>query len=215
MMIDQERLTVAADGNLMRKTPAYDLIENMTQHHFQWDTEWYYNTTTNMSAYYSETTFASRERVEVLRKQTRYTIQSVQHNPGPGHPNTFYYLDSDESDDDEPSEMIEDQKSIHHLSGSPTLSDPVVASLSPSLTPTRDSDSILEETNTLLPHHDSTSPKVDDDIFDPKGDIRLLERLLNLDSTKDLPPLHELNNEIFNPEGDILILENLLKDDLS
>ncbi|GKA37427.1 reverse transcriptase domain-containing protein [Tanacetum coccineum] len=217
-MIDQERLMVAAGGNFMRKTPqeAYDLIENMTQHHFQWDAEVYYNTTTDMSAYYSETTFASRERVEVLGKQTGYTIQSVQHNPGPGHPNTFYYSDSDESDDDEPSEMIEDQKSIHHLSGSPTpSSDPVVASLSPSLTPTGDSDSILEETDTLLPHHDSTSPEVNDDIFDPEGDIRLLERLLNLDSTKDLPPPHELNNEIFDPEGDILILENLLKDDPS
>ncbi|GKC22393.1 hypothetical protein Tco_1024543 [Tanacetum coccineum] len=47
------------------------------------------------------------------------------------------------------------------------------------------------------------------------GDIRLLERLLNLDSTKDLPPPHELNNEIFDPEEDILILENLLKDDPS
>ncbi|GJT06360.1 hypothetical protein Tco_0840822 [Tanacetum coccineum] len=85
--------------------------------------------------------------------------------------------------------------------------------LSPSLTPIGDSDSILEETDTLLPHHDSTSPEVDDDIFDPEGDIRLLERLLNLDSTKDLPPPHELNNEIFDPGGDILILENLLKDD--
>ncbi|GKC54229.1 hypothetical protein Tco_1076974, partial [Tanacetum coccineum] len=91
----------------------------------------------------------------------------------------------------------------------------VVASLSPSLNPTGDSDSILEETDTLLPHHDSTSPEVDDDIFDPDGDIRLLERLLNLDSTKDLPPPHELNNEIFDPEGYILILENLLKDDPS
>ncbi|GJW83050.1 reverse transcriptase domain-containing protein [Tanacetum coccineum] len=123
-MIDQERLMVAAGGNFMRKTPqeAYDLIENMTQHHFQWDAEVYYNTTTDMSAHYSETTFASRERVEVLGKQTGYTIQSVQHNPGPGHPNTFYYSDSDESDDEEPSEMIEDQKLIHHLSGSPTPS---------------------------------------------------------------------------------------------
>ncbi|GKC79515.1 hypothetical protein Tco_1130289 [Tanacetum coccineum] len=155
---------VAADGNFMQKTPqeAYDLIENMTQHHFQWDAEVYY---------------------------------------------------SDESDDDEPSEMIGDQKSIHHLSGSPTpSSDPVVTSLSPSLTPTGDSDSILEETDTLLPHHDSTSPEVDDDILDPEEDICLLERLLNLNSTKDLPPPHELNNEIFNPEGDIFILENLLKD---
>ncbi|GKE46302.1 hypothetical protein Tco_1477560, partial [Tanacetum coccineum] len=169
-----------------------------------------------MSAHYSETTFSSRERVEVIGKQTGYTIQSVQHNLGPGHPNTFYYSDSDESDDDEPSKMIEDQKSIHHLSGSPTpSSDPVVASLSPSLPPTRDSDSILEETDTLLPHHDSTSLEVDDDIFDPEEDIRLVERLLNLDSTKDVPPPHELNNEIFDPKGDILILENLLKDDPS
>ncbi|GJV63141.1 hypothetical protein Tco_1473969 [Tanacetum coccineum] len=157
-----------------------------------------------------------KERVEVLGKQTGYTIQSVQHNPGPGHPNTFYYSDSDESHDNEPSKMTEDQKSIHHLSGSPTpSSDHVVASLSHSLTPTRDSDSILEETDTLLPHHDSTSPEVDDDIFDPKGDIRLLERLLHLDSTKDIPPPHKLSNEIFDLEEDILILENLLKNEPS
>ncbi|GKB64275.1 hypothetical protein Tco_0920461 [Tanacetum coccineum] len=108
---------VAVGGNFIRKTPqeTYNLIENMTQHHFQWDAELYYNTTTDMSAHYFETTFASRERVEVLGKQTRYTIQSVQHNPGPGHPNTFYYSDSDESGDDEPSEMIKDQNLIHHL----------------------------------------------------------------------------------------------------
>ncbi|GJV25836.1 hypothetical protein Tco_1378531 [Tanacetum coccineum] len=169
---------VAVGGNFMRKTPqeAYDLIKNMTQHHFQWDAKLYYNTTTNMSAHHSETTFALRERVEVLGKQTRYTIQSVQHNPGPGHPNTFYYLDSDESDDDEPVEMIEDQKSIHHLSGSLTpSSDHVVASLSPSLTPTRDSDSILEETDTLLPHHDSTSPE-DEPLEANKSEINPLIR---------------------------------------
>ncbi|GJX09855.1 reverse transcriptase domain-containing protein [Tanacetum coccineum] len=135
-MIDQERLMVAAGGNFMRKTPqeAYDLIENMTHHHFQWDAELYYNTTTDMSAHYSETTFALRERVEDLGKLTGYTIQSVQHNPGA------------------------DQKSIHHLSGSPTpFSDLVIASLSHSLTPTGDSDSILEETHSFL-IIDSTSP---------------------------------------------------------
>ncbi|GKF05885.1 hypothetical protein Tco_0036553, partial [Tanacetum coccineum] len=114
------------------------------------------------------------------------------------------------SDDDEPSEMIEDQKSIHHLSGSLTpSSDPVVASLSLSLTPTGDCDSILEETDTLLPHHDSTSPKVDADIFDLEGDILFLEGLLNDEISSDLPHL-ELNND---PEGDILFLENLLKDE--
>ncbi|GJR43332.1 hypothetical protein Tco_1311435 [Tanacetum coccineum] len=157
-----------------------------------------------MSAHYSKTTFASRERVEVLGKQTGYTIQSVQHNPRLGHPNTFYYSDSNESDDDEPVEMIEDQKSIHHLSGSLTpSSDPVFASLSLSLPPTGDSDSILEETDTLLPHHDSTSPEVDDDNFDKEGDIIFLEGLLNDEISSDLPPL-QLNND---PEGDILFLK--------
>ncbi|GJU82001.1 hypothetical protein Tco_1284366 [Tanacetum coccineum] len=73
---------VAAGGNFMRKTPqeAYDLIENMTHHHFQWDAELYYNTTTNMSAHYSETTFTLRERVEVLDKSSGST---------PSHSNQF------------------------------------------------------------------------------------------------------------------------------
>nr|GEV77940.1 reverse transcriptase domain-containing protein [Tanacetum cinerariifolium] len=124
--------------------------------------------------------------------------------------------DSDESDDYEPAEMIEDHKSIHHLGGSLTpSSNPVVVSLSSSLSPTKDSDSILEEIDTLLPHYDSTSSKVNEDIFDLEGDIRLLERLLNFYSTKYLHPPHELNNEIFDPERDILFLENLLKDDPS
>ncbi|GJW27044.1 hypothetical protein Tco_0040855 [Tanacetum coccineum] len=112
-----------------------------------------------MSAHYSETTFASRERVEVLEKQTGYTIQSVQHNPGPGHPNTVYYSDSNESDEDEPSEVLDIQKLIHSLSGNPTLSsDPVVASLPPLPTPFGDSDSLLEETDTLLSHSDDSVP---------------------------------------------------------
>ncbi|GJW15446.1 hypothetical protein Tco_0019579 [Tanacetum coccineum] len=120
-----------------------------------------------MSAYYSETTFASRERVEVLGKQTGYTIQSVQHNSRPGHPNTFYYTDSDESNDDEPSEMIEDQKPVHHLSGCPTpSSDPVVASLSPLPTPFEDSDSFLEETDTLLSYIDDSFPEYETFCFD-------------------------------------------------
>ncbi|GJS39716.1 reverse transcriptase domain-containing protein [Tanacetum coccineum] len=35
-MVDRDKIMVAADGNIMRKTPqeAYDLIENMTRHHF-------------------------------------------------------------------------------------------------------------------------------------------------------------------------------------
>nr|GEU36125.1 hypothetical protein [Tanacetum cinerariifolium] len=59
---------------------------------------------------------------------------------------------SSESDDDEPSKMIEDQKLTHHLSGNRTSSsDHVVLFLSPSLTPTGDSDSTWEGTDTFLP----------------------------------------------------------------
>ncbi|GJT83951.1 hypothetical protein Tco_1058293 [Tanacetum coccineum] len=44
-------------------------------------------------------------------------------------------------------------------------------------------------TSSLTSHTNLTSPEVNDDIFDPKGDI--IENLLNLDKTKDLPPYHD------------------------
>ncbi|GJW47520.1 reverse transcriptase domain-containing protein [Tanacetum coccineum] len=85
-------------------------------------------------------------------------------------------------------EVLNVQKSINPMSGSPTpSSDLVVASLSLSLTPFRDSDFILEEIGTFLAS-DSTSPDVDDGIFDPEGDIRLIEELLNNEILNDLPP---------------------------
>nr|GEW31998.1 retrotransposon protein, putative, Ty3-gypsy subclass [Tanacetum cinerariifolium] len=44
---------------------------------------------------------------------------------------------------------------------------------------------------TFLSHSELTSPEVNDDIFDSEGGNVLLEKLLDLDSTKDLhPPLH-------------------------
>ncbi|GKC20327.1 reverse transcriptase domain-containing protein [Tanacetum coccineum] len=83
------------------------------------------------------------------------------------------------------------QKSINLLSGSPTLSsDPVVASLSPSLTPFGDSDFILEEIDTFLAFDDSISPDIDDRIFDPEGDIRRLtpsSRIYIFRGTSKLP----------------------------
>ncbi|GKB21834.1 hypothetical protein Tco_0855757 [Tanacetum coccineum] len=78
---------------------------------------------------------------------------------------------------------------INPLSGSPTpSSDPVVASLSPSLTSFGDSDFILEEIDTFLASDDSTLPDVNDGVFDSEGDIRLIEELLNNEITNDLPP---------------------------
>nr|GEU59451.1 hypothetical protein [Tanacetum cinerariifolium] len=42
-------------------------------------------------------------------------------------------------------------------------------------------------------HPNLTSSEVNDDIFDPEGDMVLIEKLINLDSTKDLPPPHNIN----------------------
>ncbi|GJT03784.1 hypothetical protein Tco_0838246 [Tanacetum coccineum] len=44
-------------------------------------------------------------------------------------------------------------------------------------------------TSFLTSHTDLTSPEVNDDIFDPEEDI--IENLLNLDKTKDIPPYHD------------------------
>ncbi|GKB44878.1 reverse transcriptase domain-containing protein, partial [Tanacetum coccineum] len=86
-------------------------------------------------------------------------------------------------------EVLNVQKLINLMSGSPTpSSDPVVASLSPSLTPFGDSDFILEEIETFLDSNDSTSPDVNDRVFDLEGDIRLIEELLNNEIPNDLPP---------------------------
>ncbi|GJX49591.1 reverse transcriptase domain-containing protein [Tanacetum coccineum] len=86
-------------------------------------------------------------------------------------------------------EVLNVQKLINLMSGSPThSSDPVVASLSPSLTPFGDSDFILEEIDTFLASDDSISPDIDDEIFDPEGDIRLIKELLNNEIPNDLPP---------------------------
>nr|GEY55089.1 hypothetical protein [Tanacetum cinerariifolium] len=91
-------------------------------------------------------------------------------------------------------EVLIVQKSIHPLSCNPTpSSDPVVSSLSSSLTPFKDSDFLLEEINTLLFLDDSIPPEIDDGIFDPEGDILLLEKILNNDSIRDpLPTEHKM-----------------------
>ncbi|GJS81499.1 reverse transcriptase domain-containing protein [Tanacetum coccineum] len=83
------------------------------------------------------------------------------------------------------------------MSGSPTpFSDPVVESLSPSLTPFRDSDFLLEETDTFLSLDDSIPSGIDNGIYDSEGDILFIKELLNDDSTPSLPlpfPVFEIN----------------------
>ncbi|GKA48763.1 hypothetical protein Tco_0741721, partial [Tanacetum coccineum] len=61
-------------------------------------------------------------------------------------------------------DLFENEKITNHPSGNPTLS--------------------------LTSHTNLTSSKVKYDIFDPEGEI-VIEKLLNLDSTQDLPPSHD------------------------
>ncbi|GJZ90269.1 reverse transcriptase domain-containing protein [Tanacetum coccineum] len=79
-------------------------------------------------------------------------------------------------------------------SGNPTSSlDLILSTSSPSLTPFEEGDFILEEIEACLTN-DSIPPRIDDDDFDPEGDLLLLEKLLNDDPSSPLPP-KELNLE--------------------
>ncbi|GKF95087.1 hypothetical protein Tco_0287822, partial [Tanacetum coccineum] len=69
--------------------------------------------------------------------------------------------------------------------------DPIISSSSPSFTPFEGENFILEEIEACL-SSDSIPPGIDDAEFDPEGDIRLLEKLLNDDPSSPLPP-KELN----------------------
>nr|GEV42496.1 reverse transcriptase domain-containing protein [Tanacetum cinerariifolium] len=74
-------------------------------------------------------------------------------------------------------------------SGNPTPhDDPIVSTTSPTLTPFRDSDFLLfEEADTFLGLEDyPNSPEFNPFYYDPKGDILLLEAILN---SEPLPPL--------------------------
>ncbi|GJY10480.1 hypothetical protein Tco_0378665 [Tanacetum coccineum] len=74
------------------------------------------------------------------------------------------------------------------MSGNPTPSlDPILSTSSPSLTPFEEGDFILEEIEACLTN-DSIPPGIDDDNFDPEGDLLLLKKLLNDDPSSPLPP---------------------------
>ncbi|GJW99965.1 reverse transcriptase domain-containing protein [Tanacetum coccineum] len=83
----------------------------------------------------------------------------------------------------------DEELSINTTSGNPTLSpDPMVESLSPSLTPFGDSDFLLKETDAFISLDDLIPQGIDDDTYDSEGDILFLESLLNDNPSPDLPP---------------------------
>nr|GEW18838.1 reverse transcriptase domain-containing protein [Tanacetum cinerariifolium] len=80
-------------------------------------------------------------------------------------------------------------------SGNPTLIlDPIIALFSPSFTPFEGGDFILEEIKACLTSK-SILLRIDDTNLDLEGDIRLLEELLNNDSSSSPLPPKELNVE--------------------
>nr|GEX30898.1 reverse transcriptase domain-containing protein [Tanacetum cinerariifolium] len=79
--------------------------------------------------------------------------------------------------------------------GNPTLtSDLIIALSSPSLTPFKGGDFILEEIEACLTS-ESIPPRINDTDLDLEGDTRLLEELLNNDPSLSPLPLKELNVE--------------------
>nr|GEU67805.1 reverse transcriptase domain-containing protein [Tanacetum cinerariifolium] len=77
------------------------------------------------------------------------------------------------------------------MSGNPTPSTkPIVSIFSPTLTPFRDSDFLLEKTDAFLAIEDGPiSPEIDDSFYDSEGDIPFLKEFLNDDlSSPPLPP---------------------------
>nr|GEY86979.1 hypothetical protein [Tanacetum cinerariifolium] len=103
-------------------------------------------------------------------KKTYFVCKRETHLIKDCHPNTVYYSnDFDESDEDEPSEVLDIQKPIHSLSGNSTPSSNFVAeSLSLLPTPFEDSNSLLEKTDTLLSHSDDFVPDYETFCFDIK-----------------------------------------------
>ncbi|GKE37476.1 hypothetical protein Tco_1460881, partial [Tanacetum coccineum] len=85
-------------------------------------------------------------------------------------------------------------------------------------------DFVLEEIE-ACPTSDSIPPGIDDADFDPEGDILLLDKLLNDDSSSPLPPKElkfeelkvikfdvstDFEDDYYDSEGDIIYLESLL-----
>nr|GEZ97388.1 reverse transcriptase domain-containing protein [Tanacetum cinerariifolium] len=124
------------------------------------------NQTMSYSLTYDDT---SVNRVDVINVTCEDFVQDTldfQYNPKSSNPT----LVSDDS-----------------ISENDSFKVPIVKSSSPTLTPFGESDFILEEIKDFL-NDDSIPDEIDDSVFDPEGDIRLIKKLLNADPCS-LPPM--------------------------
>nr|GEX49044.1 DNA-directed DNA polymerase [Tanacetum cinerariifolium] len=107
--------------------------------------------------------------LRVSKEKLTFIVESTSKNPHKHGDESINHIDIiDTTCKDRFHEVLNVQKSIHPLSGSPTpSSDLVVASLFPFLTPFGDSDFLLEETNAFLALDDSIPPEIDNGGIDP------------------------------------------------
>ena len=108
---------------------------------------------------------------------------------GDEHLNTIPATESDEFN----KSSVENLVPIPSESGEISNGDSEIVS-DTSFTPVENSDVVLDEIETCLAN-DSIPTMVDDSNFDPEGDIRLLEELLNEELSTSLPPM---SNEDFD-----------------
>nr|GEU40615.1 reverse transcriptase domain-containing protein [Tanacetum cinerariifolium] len=171
----RDTINGAAGGTFMQKTPeeCYELIENMTAHHNQWDT----------SAIRDETSrnISSTSTTETVGGYTQETAYATTGN---------YNSRACEEYVQEVLGFSDNSKS-----GNPTpTSEPIIALSSPSLAPFEGGDFILEEIKACLTSELIPS-RIDDTDLNLEGDICLLEELLNNDPSLSPLPLKNLNVE--------------------
>ncbi|GKD00776.1 reverse transcriptase domain-containing protein [Tanacetum coccineum] len=160
----------------------YQGITMIDWNKIMWEAKVYYDTTTGVSAHYSETTSTLSAQIE-SNEDEPLKVDKSEIDPLIRESLDSFLMGDEEielySHEDHFYKMLKVQKSIHPLSGSPTpSSDHIVASPSPSLTPFEDSDFLLEETDAFLALDDSIPPNIDNRIYDSEGDILFLEKLL-------------------------------------
>ncbi|GKC66327.1 reverse transcriptase domain-containing protein [Tanacetum coccineum] len=119
-----------------------------------------------------------------------FNVESASKHPQKHSDNSIHKIDIIATTcEDHVYEVLNFQKSINTTSGNPTLSpDPMVESLSHSLTPFIDSNFLLEEIDAFLYLDDLIPPGIVDDTYNSEGDILFLESLLNDNPSPDLPP---------------------------
>nr|GFC80409.1 reverse transcriptase domain-containing protein [Tanacetum cinerariifolium] len=117
------------------------------------------------SSTYDDTSVNRVDVIDVTCEEFVQDVLNFQYNPKSSNPT----LVSDDS-----------------ISENDSCKVPIVKSSSLTLTPFGESDFILEEIEDFL-NDDSIPDEIDNSDFDPKGDIRLIEKLLNADPCSLLP----------------------------